>query len=125
MLQPFNLFSWFLLISPVTIWNVNLYFELYTQAGILNDLIFVVLLINSLLEHIFFLLIDFDNEFIFFVTSTFEKFKLLVLISFISLNFKLVFSSRNLKNIAFLINSFKLIILLIALQKFRFYKKYK
>lgn len=89
MLQPFNLFSLFLLISPVTIWNVNLYFELYTQAGIVNYLIFLVLLINSLLEHILFLLIDFYNEFIFFVTSTFEKFKLLVSISFISLNFKL------------------------------------
>lgn len=72
----------------------------------------MVLLINSLLRHIVFSIGNIENEFSCFVTSIFEKFKLLISISFTSLNIKFGFSSRNLKNIAFLIISFKLIILL-------------
>ncbi|WP_342264749.1 hypothetical protein [Spiroplasma endosymbiont of Clivina fossor] len=82
MFQPFNLFSCFVLVNPVVIWNTNFDFELYSQAGTLNDLIFGVLLMISLSEHTFLGTLDHKNEFSFLVTSTFEKVKLLVSIFF-------------------------------------------
>ncbi len=65
----------------------------------------------SLSEHTFLGTLDHKNVCSCFVISVFEKFKLLVSIYFISLNFKFGFPSWNLKNNAFLRNSFKLIIL--------------
>ncbi|WP_339024780.1 hypothetical protein [Spiroplasma endosymbiont of Agriotes lineatus] len=78
MFQPFNLFSCFVLVNPVVIWNTNFDFELYSQAGTLNDLVFGVLLIISLSEHTFLGTLDHKNVCSFFVISISEKFKLLV-----------------------------------------------
>ncbi len=78
MFQPFNLFSCFVLVNPVVIWNINFDFELYSQAGALNDFIFGVLLVIYLSEHTFLGTLDHKNEFSCFVISVFEKFKLLV-----------------------------------------------
>ncbi|WP_339025163.1 hypothetical protein [Spiroplasma endosymbiont of Agriotes lineatus] len=78
MFQPFNLFSCFVLVNPVVIWNTNFDFELYSQAGTLNDLVFGVLLIIFLSEHTFLGTLNHKNEFSFFVISISEKFKLLV-----------------------------------------------